>query len=164
MKCNEAELRIIDLLESGLAKDPATDLSEHLSSCVLCSAFYAKYTADVGTMLSGRRIVSDPEFYGRLVKTLEKARSEPAQPKKPAGRYLRLVPALTTAAAAVFAGIWLGSRLPDVYNTAGDGTSTMAVSERTGMLNAFAEDVSLYDASDAILENYLSETENETQP
>lgn len=162
MKCTEAELLIIDLMKDGRMTDPSPDLSGHLASCITCRAFFSQFSKDAIAVEAGKRVIPDPEFYDRLVKTMGRNSIQHSPARKPAGRYMRLIPATATAAAAVFAGIWLGSRLPEVNFPS--GTGSVQLSERTAMMNAYAEDVYLYEASDALLENYLGENETEIQP
>lgn len=165
MKCTEAELLIIDLLKNGCMTTPSSDLSGHLSSCKPCNKFFVQLTKDAGTLAQDRRMVPDADFYDRIVQHPEISSFNPVYDKIPAGRYFRLTPAFAAAAAAIIAGIWLGSGLLNVYLPKESGIQTTESSARPIMVKAFAEDVHLYDASEALLENYLAEneTENETE-
>jgi len=164
MKCTEAELLIIDLLENSRMTSPSTDLSTHLSSCASCKALFTGLSEDFLSISAGRRTEPDPALYDRVISKMDSTRNESLSIWKPAGRIIRLTPAVAMAAAAVIAGIWLGGRLMNVYPPTNPDVVLSESAERSGMLQAYAEDVYLYDSYDARLESYLTENETEIRP
>ncbi|MCB9023094.1 MAG: hypothetical protein M9948_01865 [Lentimicrobium sp.] len=166
MKCNDAHLLIIDQLRKSRCEELSPALKEHLSSCKSCSTFYTQFAADVSNFSSGYRNTNDAEFYNKLLLRSREKRTEVSAAAKPKVKYLQLTSAVTAAAAAIFAGVWLGGQLltfasgPSAESIAGN----QELSSRTSMLQSFAEDIHLTSSSELFLENYLAENETESMP
>ncbi|MBK6346025.1 MAG: hypothetical protein IPN08_03940 [Bacteroidales bacterium] len=159
MQCNEAELRIIDLLASGSQEQVSTDLSEHMHACNSCSRFFKECSTGFSGIAEGRKITSDPDFYEKIAGALQQKEST-GHRRLPARRILRYSPTIVAAAASVLLGIWIGSRL---ISPAQSGFSNGSFSSGAGgnsLIQNYDSDLHPEDETTSILVGYLTEIEN----
>lgn len=159
MKCRDAELMIIDVLEEGKAVELTADLSQHLASCESCSGFLNDVDHGFNELRGGRKSHPDPYFYDRLMIRHQHPGQGQPQKARPVTRIIRMS-SVIVAAAAVFLGIWIGGQLINMMIPTQQDANISSHSDRTGMIQSYASELHLEDETTLVLESYLFDNEN----
>lgn len=160
MNCERYELMIFDLPFSTREADVDIVLLKHVSQCSSCEAMLTQHLAGMQQINESRRVESNSFFYQRLISRMENNKLSGKVSNTIGNRILRFSPALISAAAALFFGVWIGGQLTLNLQTAPVNSSD----SRELMFNAVAEDLNLIDVSESALETYLMENQNPEQP
>lgn len=159
MNCSKAGSVIIDLLLQAKPGELPVAVTEHLANCDSCRNLFHNSIEGFNLLIAGRRSQPDPDFYKKVLAGIQVHDKKATSGNGNINRIIRLSPALVSAAAAVLLGIWIGGRLLGNLQPAIVDETAFITSDRSELLQAYANDLHLNDETTIPIERFLIDNE-----
>ncbi len=156
MKCRDAQKLILDYTATKGFRQDHPDLNRHLQQCAACRRMSEMYSSAFQAFAADRITVPDHDFYNKVIQRMESGVAHPAKQAWSPQMTFQLGRSLAGLAAAIFLGIWLGSR---VLNPFLSGSVIPDVATIT-MQDSYAQEISLQDETVERLESYFFDNTN----
>lgn len=155
MKCRDAQKLILDYTASADVRQYNPDLDRHLQECNACRRFSELYSAAFQVVAAERVTEENPEFYNNVISRLRAGKANSFEHGWLKINTFQFGTSLTGLAAAVFLGIWLGSRvLAPFFNG-----YVVREDAASGLQEAYAQEIMQQEASLERLETYFFDNE-----
>lgn len=156
MKCREAQKLILDYTATKGIRQDNPDLNRHLQQCTTCRRMSEMYSSAFQALAADRITELNPDFHNKVMETIKPGVARPVKQIWSPDITYQLSRSLAGLAAAIFLGIWIGSRVL-TYLFSGPAIPDGAI---VSAQDSYAQEISFQDEAVDRLESYFFDNNN----